>query len=249
MSKVFILFLFFLSINLQAQTFTFAKTENKKAKNPILVFVHGGAWVSGRAEDYKDLINSFAKNGVCAAAIDYRLAPKFQFPAPIEDLDTALNALIKDNAKSNCDINRIFLMGHSAGAHSIAMWNLKFKLKNVRGFIGLSGIYDIPLLIKTWPQYEDQFITLEFGASSKWQDESPAYAMFENKANWILVTSKKDELVDTAQTELFKRHLEELSIKVNLITLDKESHFGTVAASADPKSELFKTILAFVNQK
>ncbi len=92
---------------------------------PILIFVHGGAWIGGDRAQYKPMAQSLVPSGVCVVAAGYRLAPAVQHPAPVEDLNATIEAVSKlKNPK--CDSNRIFLVGHSAGAHMIASWNTQF---------------------------------------------------------------------------------------------------------------------------
>ena len=56
---------------------------------PVLFFVHGGAWRSGSKELYGGLGKVFAKNGIGVVVINYRLSPKVQHPAHVEDVARA----------------------------------------------------------------------------------------------------------------------------------------------------------------
>src|SRR5262245_63836394 len=66
---------------------------------PVLFFVHGGAWKSGDRKLYGKLGETFAKNGVGTVIISYRLSPKVQHPAHIEDVAKAFAWTVKNIAK------------------------------------------------------------------------------------------------------------------------------------------------------
>src|SRR5262249_5527821 len=56
---------------------------------PVVFFVHGGGWHSGSKELYAGLGQMFARNGIGAVVINYRLTPKVQWPTHVEDVATA----------------------------------------------------------------------------------------------------------------------------------------------------------------
>ena len=62
-------------------------------KRPCVVVIHGGSWVSGDSRQLSSLNNRLAQIGYNVASINYRLAPKWNFPAPIEDATAALKYL------------------------------------------------------------------------------------------------------------------------------------------------------------
>ncbi len=65
--------------------------HQESAKNaPVLVFVHGGAWVRGDRKQYPFLANRFAREGYVVVVPSYRLSPKFVHPAHIEDVASAV---------------------------------------------------------------------------------------------------------------------------------------------------------------
>ena len=89
---------------------------------PVIVHVHGGGWRRGSRREPLPVLgagfyDSLAAEGFAVAAIDYRLSGEARFPAPLEDVRTAV-AWVQDNAASyGLDANRVFLWGDSAGGH------------------------------------------------------------------------------------------------------------------------------------
>jgi len=96
---------------------------------PCLVLLHGGAWQGGSRKDFtvgaKDKegnvnpswMDVIAKKGYIAAAVSYRLAPKYKFPAMIEDSRAAVRFLRANAKKYKIDSKEIGAVGFSAGAH------------------------------------------------------------------------------------------------------------------------------------
>jgi kynurenine formamidase len=204
-----------------------------------VVFVHGGAWLGGDKAEYASLAPTFTSQGFRFVSLNYRLAPKFKHPAPVEDLDRAI-----------AKYDNVYLMGHSAGAHMIAFWNASHASNRVKGFIGLEGIYDVPKLLKVWPSYKDWFIAQEFGTeSSKYAAASPTLLPMKSKARWLVVHSEKDELVDLAQSSEFVAHLKKEGVPVEFVRLSKESHFEAVTSLSNPSSESAKSVLKFLKAK
>lgn len=83
---------------------------------PVLLAMHGGAWVLGRASDFDyfcvDVVRSL---GIAVANVDYRLAPETPFPGPLDDCYAALLALHENASEWGVDPTRIAVGGSSAG--------------------------------------------------------------------------------------------------------------------------------------
>jgi acetyl esterase/lipase len=86
---------------------------------PIIVWVHGGAWLAGSKENCPAV--RFLRLGYAAASINYRLSQHAIFPAQIEDCKTAIRFLRANAEKYNIDPNRIGVWGASAGGHLVAL--------------------------------------------------------------------------------------------------------------------------------
>ncbi len=61
-----------------------------EAKSPIIVFVHGSAWVSGDKSDNKTLAEDLVTHKLCVAILHYSLAPQTKHPVPFQQLQSAL---------------------------------------------------------------------------------------------------------------------------------------------------------------
>ncbi len=84
---------------------------------PAVVVVHGGAWIGGKRSDIKALAAALASEGMVAATVDYRLAPKHKWPAMLDDVQSAVRYLRANNLRYRIDPLRIGATGASAGGH------------------------------------------------------------------------------------------------------------------------------------
>lgn len=88
---------------------------------PGVLLVHGGAWVIGNKSHMAALGTLLARHGYTAVSINYRLAPRFAFPAQIEDCKTAIRWMRSNAAKYRIDSEQIAGFGYSAGGHLVAL--------------------------------------------------------------------------------------------------------------------------------
>jgi acetyl esterase len=115
---------------------------------PAVLFVHGGAFTEGhrnRTEEiYANVLYFLARHGVVGVNIGYRLAPEARFPEATRDI-AAVVQVVRDKAPAiGVDPQRIFLMGHSAGAAHVASYAYDRNLQpeagsRLAGLIVVSG--------------------------------------------------------------------------------------------------------------
>ena len=88
---------------------------------PAVLVVHGGGWSGGdRTRAARSLLEPLTRAGVAWLSIDYRLAPKHRYPAPVEDVETAILWVKAQARRLRIDPQRIALLGESAGGHLVA---------------------------------------------------------------------------------------------------------------------------------
>jgi acetyl esterase/lipase len=86
---------------------------------PLIVWIHGGAWMGGSKERPPGL--RFLKEGYAVASLNYRLSQHAKFPAQIEDCKAAIRFLRSNAARHGIDPKRIGVWGASAGGHLVAL--------------------------------------------------------------------------------------------------------------------------------
>lgn len=110
---------------------------------PILVQVYGGAWQRGSPSDFAEFATYFANQGYVVVAVDYRHAPAFTFPAPVEDVRFALEWIATNAAQLRADTSRMALVGRSAGAHLAMMVAYAIDAPRIRGVVDFYGPVDL----------------------------------------------------------------------------------------------------------
>lgn len=117
---------------------------------PVVLFLYGGSWRNGAREQYRFVGAWLARAGFVAAVADYRLFPEVRFPAFVEDCAAALAFLGRHAAAYGGDPGRLFVMGHSAGAHMAMLLAIEPTYLvdagadpgRLAGVVGISGPYD-----------------------------------------------------------------------------------------------------------
>jgi acetyl esterase/lipase len=117
---------------------------------PVVVFLHGGRWKYGSKDDYRLVGSALTRRGFVVVVPDARLAPAARFPAWIEDGARAVRWTTDHVAAHGGDPARVTLVGHSSGAHSVALLVLDARWLRaagvpagaVRGGVSLAGPVD-----------------------------------------------------------------------------------------------------------
>lgn len=135
---------------------------------PVVLFFYGGAWDSGRRQDYTFVGRALAARGYLVVIPDYRLVPEVRFPLFLSDCAAALRWTRRNAALFGGDGERLVLAGHSAGAYNAAMLALDPRWLDedrvaVRGLVTLAGPFDfLPLddpasiaAFSRWPRLQE----------------------------------------------------------------------------------------------
>lgn len=115
-------------------------------KVPLVLYLHGGAWVMGSRKDHPDRLRNLAGQGIVVAALSYRPAHLAPFPAQREDVAAAIDFLRREGPTWGVDARAVGLYGASAGAHLAAMTGLTLSRSincPVFALVGLFGRYDL----------------------------------------------------------------------------------------------------------
>lgn len=87
---------------------------------PLMVWIHGGAFVSGRKEDVAHYVAHHAAGGMAVASLDYTLAPAATYPTQLREVNQAVAHLLREAGRLGIDPTRVLLAGDSAGAQLAA---------------------------------------------------------------------------------------------------------------------------------
>jgi acetyl esterase/lipase len=122
------------------------KPSRAASPTPVVIFVHGGAYVGGDKSYYGNVTTWFARQNVLGINATYRLAPAAKWPAATEDIAGIVKWTRENAARFGGDPNRIVLIGHSAGATHVANYIFNKSLQpsggpGVAGTVLISGRY------------------------------------------------------------------------------------------------------------
>lgn len=126
-----------------------------KQNRGLVIFVHGGYWRSLDKSEFSFYAEPYLAQGVSVALINYRLCPEVNIDAIVEDCQSAVLWLAASVSRYNIRFDRTVLIGHSAGAHLVAMlcatdWSTRnIDAANFRGGVLISGLYDLSPLLET----------------------------------------------------------------------------------------------------
>jgi acetyl esterase len=123
---------------------------------PVFVYYHGGGWVLGDIPIADASCRMLAnKTQRIVVSVDYRLAPEYKFPVPVEDSYAALQWVSKNAASLNASASNIVVGGDSAGGNLAAAMTLKSREENGPAIAGQVLIYPVTALSYDSPSYEE----------------------------------------------------------------------------------------------
>jgi acetyl esterase/lipase len=106
---------------------------------PAVLTVHGGSWRNGNKTRVAAISTRLARAGYMAVAIDYRLAPRFRFPAQLEDCKAAVRWMRGNAERLAIDADRIGAWGYSAGGNLVALLAVTDLSARLEGYSGVPG--------------------------------------------------------------------------------------------------------------
>ena len=226
--------------------------ETGAAGRPVLMFVHGGGMIRGNKRPpgsafYDNIMLFAARHGMVGVNVEYRLAPQFPWPAGNEDLAAAVHLVADKATDFGADPNRIYLMGHSAGATHVASYlsHPEFhgpKGSGLAGAILSSGGYDF-----TKDEQSEGRIAY-FGSDSALLAQRSAVAgLIKTRIPFMISSAELDPPPIAAQSALLKDALCKSEHGcVRSIVLPKHSHMSESYAINTADTQLSDQILEFI---
>lgn len=214
--------------------------------HPAIVAVHGGGFRAGSRRGYLPQCVRLAEQGYVCATIDYRLAPKSQFPAAVEDAKSAVRYLRENAAALAIDPKRIGAMGGSAGGHLVLFLGFTGDASTrVQCVVDYYGPTD---LTKSYGHSVDAGEVLPLFLGGDLEHTRPAHIR-ASPINWVTpdaapvlaIHGTKDRYVQYDQSLWLMDRLHSAGVEAELLTLEGADH-GFKGADAE-KAE--KAMLEF----
>lgn len=211
----------------------YAPAEGKD--QPIVVWIHGGGWRAGNKASVQTKPKAFVDKGFVFISTTYRFTPEATVKEMTGDIARAIR-WTHDHAKDfGGDPKRIFVMGHSAGAHLAALVctderYLKaegLSLSNIRGCVPVDvSVYDIPKRLKDGGSVPPTTFEAIFGKTEEsHRDLSPAAHVAKGKQIPPFLILHVASRPDTkAQSEWFAAKLKEAEVPATVVAAEGKTH-------------------------
>ncbi|CEK15284.1 esterase/lipase [Chthonomonas calidirosea] len=209
--------------------------KTASGKHPGIVLVHGGGWVGGDKVFYANIGKAFAEQGYDAFSVNYRLAPKFHYPAQLDDVQRAVRFLRAHAADYDLDPDRIGAMGDSAGGYLVAFLGLRgtrdnsdpalanysSKVECVVDFYGPTD-FTIPPEQAHLNAFVENLLTMYFGKKpgedpALYREASPVVYASKDAPPFLILQGTADTLVPPDQSERLYDALHKAGANVTLL--------------------------------
>lgn len=206
---------------------------------PLIVFLHGGGWISGDRETYAEEAVWFAEHGFTCACVSYRLAPLYPYPAAVADVQAFVHFARENCKQLGVDPAKIASFGNSAGGHLSLMLGLARSTPSgefaqpVDAFVSVSGISDLR------PQGDGDELAMTFieqfmggPYSAKAQEYADASPICHPPVcgHGLLFHGDADDIVPVEQSRALAARLKDAGNPVEYVELVGEQHSFTYPA-------------------
>lgn len=220
---------------------------------PVVVFFYGGSWREGSKDLYEFVAQALTSRGFVAVVPDYRVYPDVQFPAFVEDAAGAVAQARQVVHRYGGDPDKLFIMGHSAGAHLAAMLATDGRYLQavggsrawLRGFIGLSGPYDFTPI-------KDSQIRAVFGPESEHEKAQPVNYVDGQVPPTLLLHGENDTVVYANNSRDLAQRIAEEGGRPTLVIYPKMSHQKMIAVFGAPLrglSDAVDKVASFIREQ
>jgi len=233
---------------------------------PVLVYVHGGGWTKGdKGAGAGSLdIRELAKRGYFVAAINYRLAPQYKFPAQIEDVKCAVRFLRASASMYGIDAERIGAWGGSAGGHLVSLLGVTDtsaglegsggyadESSRVQAVVDLFGPADLTQVFSgANPQILQQVFGVVGSDAEILRRASPVTYVTSDDPPFLIMHGEKDTLVPLSQSQELYDVLVAAHVPATLVVVKNAGHgFAPAGGRTSPsRVEITKMIADFFDQ-
>ena len=222
-----------------------------KSNGKVIVFFYGGCWgecTSLKKADYLFVGQSLASKGFTVVIADFRQYPEVNFNNLMSDASNVIRWTIKNIKKYDGSPNKIFVAGHSSGAHIAATLALNQRYldhnsrQKIKGFIGLAGPYDfLPL--------DEEYQRKLFNPAKKYANSQPINFVSSSSPALLILHGEEDKTVFKHNAVNLSKKAKQFGVKQQLILYPSLSHVGILTALSRPfqgRSTVLNDIVRFV---
>ena len=230
---------------------------------PAVIFVTGGGFISSNRARMPQLRMHLAESGYLVASINYRTTPNANFPAPIEDVKTAIRFIKSNSQRFNINSEKVSVIGDSAGGYLTAY----VAVTNDEKIVAAVDLYGISDLTKIAADYPDK-IKAQYNAAGsmtslfvngmpgltgrggsildneKIAATNPINYVNKNSAPMLLMHGTADRVVSPSQTDLLFQALKNNGVDAERYVIPNADHSDDFWV----QDEVFEVIVNFLNR-
>jgi acetyl esterase/lipase len=225
------------------------RPAQSQALAPALIFIHGGAWRTGKRSDYRVYTTHFAAEGYVAVTASYRLFREATFPAALQDVKCAVRWVRANAARLQVDPERIAVVGGSAGGHLALLtgytpgrWEdsggQTGQSSRVAAVVDIYGPADLTTAYARETGVVKDFLGCTFEEDAqRWRDASPLLHVSSNCPPTLVLQGTLDELVPVEQSDRLVERLRAVGVPCEYERLEGWPH---TMDAVEPMNTWFK---------
>ncbi|XP_075071311.1 kynurenine formamidase [Mixophyes fleayi] len=212
----------------------------------LLVYIHGGYWQFLSKEESGFMVPALVSHGISVMVMDYDIAPRGNMDLIVSQVRRSIAVILT----SYPQITEVYLCGHSAGAHLVAMalcsdWLEYGVTPDIKGAIMVSGVYDLLPLIHT---YVNDAIKMSQEVALR---NSPIRCVTQIESNaepchMVIVVAEHDSPEFQRQSQNFFQSLKTLGLSVSYKRVDGTDHFDVIERLTQEDYVLTQLILKMI---
>lgn len=217
------------------------------ASSPIVIFVHGGYWHAHDKRDFSFVAGPLVAAGIGVAIVNYGHAPQVPVGTIIDQIGTACTWLRRHVARFGGDRDRLFIAGHSAGAHLAAAAALATEGRVygihddlLKGACLVSGLYDLEPLMSTSLNAN---IGLTPRTARLW---SPLHHIGPSAVRLLIAVGELESEAFLGQSKAYLRQWQAAGNTAEGMLLTGAHHYEAMLAFDDPGSDLVRRFVSLI---
>ncbi|RKS53655.1 alpha/beta hydrolase family protein [Gillisia mitskevichiae] len=232
----------------------FSPKKAKYQNTPVLLFVHGGNWNSGKKELYNFYGNNFAKKGITTVVVGYTLSPAADYKMMTTEIAEAIKWTQQNISKYKGDPKRLFLTGHSAGGHLVALATMDSQFgidpDSISGIIlnDAAGLDMHHYLQQYPPTKTDNYNTTWTNDEETWKIASPIFYVSESTPKIMMYVGEKTYPSISIANKRFLKALKPFQPNLAPIFLNKK-HIPMMTQFIWPWNNRYDEIIDFIESQ
>lgn len=230
----------------------------------VVLYVHGGAWISGTKSGGAGMLDVpvLLAHGYVVVSVDYRLAPRWKFPAQIEDVKCVVRYLRAHANELKIDSDHIGAYGGSAGGHLVALlgtlpddlfsgdcpWQ---EASRVQAVVDMFGPADSSLFdFEGWQKAAEQVFGVSDSNDPIFAQASPVTWTSFDDPPFLILHGDQDQIVPLSQSQSLYDHLVAAGVTADLVVVKDAGHgFRPMGEEIIPsRDEISEMIASFFDR-